>query len=76
MPPSTYLPIFELTRGETVESIHYGAVSVVNAHGQLVASFGNPQATTYLRSSAKPFQAIPFIEHNGKAQFNLSQREI
>jgi L-asparaginase II len=76
MPPSTYLPIFELTRGETVESIHYGAVAVVNAHGQLVASFGNPQATTYLRSSAKPFQAIPFIEHNGKAQFNLSQREI
>ena len=76
MPPSTYLPIFELTRGETVESIHYGAVAVVNAHGQLVASFGNPQATTYLRSSAKPFQAIPFIENDGKAQFNLSQREI
>jgi L-asparaginase II len=76
MPPSAYLPIFELTRDETVESIHYGAVAVVNAHGQLIASYGNPQAISYLRSSAKPFQAIPFIEHNGNAHFDLSQREI
>ena len=76
MPASPYLPIFELTRAETVESIHYGAVVVVDAHGQLIASYGNPLTTTYLRSSAKPLQLIPFIEHNGAPNFNLTRREI
>lgn len=76
MSASAYLPIFELTRGEILESTHFGAIAVVNVHGQLVASFGNPYVATYLRSSAKPFQAIPFIEHNGKAQYSLTQCEI
>jgi L-asparaginase II len=76
MPDSAYLPIFELTRGKIVESIHCGAVAVVNAHGELVASFGDPQVVTYLRSSAKPFQALPFLEHNGKTYFNLTSQEI
>ena len=68
--------MFELTRAETVESIHNGATAVVNAHGQLIASYGNPIATTYLRSSAKPLQLIPFIENDGALYFNLNQREI
>jgi L-asparaginase II len=76
MPDSAYLPILELTRGRTVESIHSGAVAVVSAQGELVASFGDHQVTTYLRSSAKPFQALPFLEHNGKTHFNLTLQEI
>ncbi len=73
---SPYTPIFELTRGEAVESIHYGAIAVVDAHANLVAWYGDPQAVTYLRSSAKPLQALPFIEHGGQAAFGLSLREI
>ncbi len=76
MPDSAYLPVLELTRGRTVESIHSGAVAVVSAQGELVASFGDPQVTTYLRSSAKPFQALPFLEHNGRTHFNLTLQEI
>lgn len=59
-----------------VESTHFGAVAVVNVHGQLVASLGNPYVTAFLRSSAKPFQVLPFIEHNGKVQYGLTQYEI
>lgn len=76
MPDSAYFPVFELTRGKTVESIHSGAVAVVNAQGELIASFGNHQVATYLRSSAKPFQALPFLEYNGKTHFNLTLQEI
>src|SRR5512136_1694427 len=73
---SPYIPVFELTRGEAVESIHYGAIAVVDAHAHLAAWYGDPQAVTYLRSSAKPLQALPFIEHGGQAAFGFSLREI
>jgi L-asparaginase II len=73
---SSYIPIFELTRGEAVESIHYGAIAIVDNHARLAAWYGDPQAVTYLRSSAKPLQALPFIEHGGQAAFGLTLREI
>jgi len=76
MTESNYLPLYELTRGGTVESIHYGAIAVVDVTGKLVASYGNPEAVTYLRSSAKPFQALPFLEHGGQGMFNLTPREV
>jgi L-asparaginase II len=71
-----YQPVFELTRGRIVESIHFGAVAVVDSHGHLLASFGDPQLVTFLRSSAKPFQALPFIERGGHERFGLTPREI
>ncbi len=76
MPTSAYLPIFELTRGGIAESLHHGAVAVTNLHGDLVAWYGDPQAVTFLRSTAKPFQAMPFIQHGGHKVFGLSPREI
>jgi L-asparaginase II len=71
-----YAPIFELTRGTTVESIHYGAAAVVDSSGKLLASIGDPQTVTFLRSSAKPFQALPFIERGGHKTFDFTQREV
>jgi len=74
--PASYLPVFELTRGNTVESIHDGAIAVVDASGNLVAWYGDPDAVTFLRSTAKPFQALPFIQHGGQAAFNLTPQEV
>jgi len=71
-----YLPVLELTRGEAVESVHYGAFAVVDSRGQLVASWGNPDAVTFLRSSMKPFQALPFIEAGGHLRLALSPRQV
>ena len=71
-----YQPIFELKRGNIVESVHYGAVAVVDSTGKLLAWHGNPYAVTFMRSSAKPFQALPFIEMGGDQVFHLTSREI
>ena len=71
-----YQPIFELTRGNTVESVHFGAVAVMDSEGRLLASYGDPQTKTFLRSSAKPLQALPFIEHGGDRTFHLTSKEI
>lgn len=76
MPPPTYLPLFELTRGDTLESLHYGAIAIVDVDGRLVAQHGDPNATSFLRSTAKPFQALPLLENGGAEFFNLSASEI
>jgi len=76
MPATPYVLLFEVGRGKIVESIHYGAIAVVDINGKLVAWMGDPQAVTFLRSSAKPFQALPFLEQGGQAAYDLTPREI
>ncbi len=69
-------PVFEVTRGRIVESIHYGSIAIVDSNGKLIASYGDPQAVAFLRSSAKPFQALPFVERGGAEYFNFTPREL
>ena len=76
MTATPYLPIQELTRGQTVESIHFGAFAIINSHNQLLASFGDPELVTFLRSSAKPFQALPFIENGGAEYWGFSEPQV
>ena len=76
MNPTQTTSLVELTRGKIVESIHFGAFAVVDPSGRLVASSGDPGLVTFLRSSAKPFQALPFVEQNGDEAFHLTQREL
>lgn len=45
-------------RSGLVETLHDGAVAVVDADGSLIASSGDIDRPFYLRSSAKPFQAF------------------
>ena len=75
MEMTPYQPIFEFTRGGTVESIHHGAIAVMDVSGNLLSSFGDPQAVAYLRSTAKPFQALPFFTNRGPEEFDLSLAE-
>ena len=76
MTKTDQLPLYELTRGELVESIHYGSIAISDNQGRLVAWYGDPHTNTFLRSSAKPFQALPFVEGNGQNAFDLTPKEI
>jgi L-asparaginase II len=71
-----YAPLVEVWRGETVESVHYGAIAVSDADGALIASVGDPQEVTFLRSAAKPIQALPLLEAGGAGRFGLTPEEI
>lgn len=73
---TAYQPVLEVTRGRIVESIHHGAAAVVDSNGHLLAWLGDPQLVTFLRSSAKPFQALPFIERGGDQTFHLTSKEV
>jgi L-asparaginase II len=76
MTDNHYSPIFQTTRGSVVESIHFGAIAVVDVDGKLRAWFGNPGTTTFMRSSAKPFQALPFIVSGGPQKLHLTLAEV
>jgi L-asparaginase II len=76
MTTTPYIPLLEITRGDVIESIHYGAAAVMDVHGHLVAWAGDPEAVTFLRSSSKPLQALAFIEHGGVETFDLQLREV
>ena len=65
-----------LIRGNTVESVHRAAIAVVDAKGKLVASFGRPGLVSFMRSSAKPMQAVSLIESGAASRFGFGEREI
>jgi L-asparaginase II len=72
----SYMPAVEVLRGGVVESIHSAALAVVDPKGNLIAAWGSPEFKTYMRSSAKPIQVLPFLEAGGVARFGLNPKEI
>jgi L-asparaginase II len=70
------LPILERIRGEVVESVHQGSIAVVDSNGKLIASYGDPHMVAFLRSSGKPFQALPFVERGGVEHYGYTSREL
>jgi L-asparaginase II len=51
-----------VTRSGVTESVHDGAVAVVDDSGRLLASHGDIDQTFFARSSVKPFQATVALE--------------
>lgn len=72
----SYRPVLEVTRGEIVESVHFGAVAVADTSGKLFARLGDAETVTYLRSSAKPFQGLSLLESGAAAHYGLTSEQI
>lgn len=66
----------EVTRSDLVESVHRGVIAVVDEKGKLIARAGDPGVLTYMRSAAKPVQAIPVVESGAARRYAFSAREI
>lgn len=49
---------------------------MIDGHGGTVAAAGDPETVTFLRSAAKPFQAMPFITSGAADEFGFSDEEI
>ncbi len=78
MPESAaaHVPLAEVTRGNAVESIHFGSVAVVDRQGHVVRAAGDPYSLTYTRSSLKPLQALPFTAGGGVERFGFSTAQV
>ncbi|MFC2063947.1 asparaginase [Chloroflexota bacterium] len=73
---SNHQPIFEVFRAGLVESTHFGSIVAVDSNGKTLFWYGDPYSITYLRSSSKPIQVIPFIEANGDQHYHLTSQEL
>jgi L-asparaginase II len=51
-------------------------VAAATPEGRLVAFQGNPEAATFLRSAAKPFQCLPLLLAGGAERFGLDAADI
>ena len=72
-----YDPItVDVWRGPQVESRHQLVASVVDDRGVEVARYGDPGFSTYWRSSAKPFQARPWVDGGTVDHFGWGEEEI
>src|ERR1044072_7379048 len=69
-------PLVEVRRGPIVESRHRGHVAAVDGDGRLVAFLGEPETVTYLRSSGKPFQAVPLLTSGAAERFHFNEAEL
>ena len=63
-------------RGEHVDAIHTASVAVVDAAGRLVAAWGEPAANVVLRSTAKPFQALPLVSSGALEALGIDAAEL
>ena len=69
-------PLVSVWRGDFLESVHYGSIAIVDSTGRLLAWAGEPNHQTFIRSSAKPFQAIPLVMEGGIEEYDLSTEEL
>ena len=63
--------VVEVTRGEVVEARHV-VHAVAVRDGRVELAFGDPGLVTFLRSSAKPIQALPVV----RARPDLDDEEV
>lgn len=71
-----HVPLVEVTRGKVVESVHFGSLCLTDTHGNSLFSLGDQISPFFLRSSAKPFQLLAFLERGGAEYFGFEPREI
>ncbi len=82
-PPSGRFPgkalfdrIATVLRNSLPECWHFGVAAAVTPEGRLVARLGDPETSTFLRSAAKPFQALPLVLAGGIERFGLDDSDL
>ncbi len=66
----------KVIRGATLESVHRGHLLVIDGDWRDVAQLGDAATLAFIRSSAKPFQVLPFLLSGGAQRFGFLESEI
>ncbi len=66
----------ELRRGGLLESVHQVEAVVIGVDGVIWATPGAADCATFMRSAAKPFQAIGLITGGAADQFGFTAEEV
>ncbi len=68
--------LIHVVRGGHIDLIHYGSVVVADTNGKIIYSVGDVERSAFLRSSAKPLQAITTAESGALEKYNISRKEL
>jgi L-asparaginase II len=68
--------LVNVMRGGTVESMHRGALAVVDADGTVGAALGDIDRPVFPRSAVKLLQALPLVESGAADQLDLNDDEL
>lgn len=74
-PPSRSVDLVRVHRGDLAESVHRGTVVVLEGDRVLLA-LGAPDLVTYLRSTAKPLQAVVVVTSGAADRFGLEDAAL
>jgi len=76
MPEQREPIVVDVWRDPAVESRHHVIASVVDADGEEIVRYGDPAFPTFWRSSAKPFQARPWVDDGTVDHFGWGEAEL
>lgn len=62
-------------RGDIVECVHKGFISIVDDRAQVIHSVGDSDIIAYYRSASKPLQALPVLMRRLDEKFGLTEEE-
>ncbi len=65
-----------LKRGSSIESIHRVHAVVCDNKGRILMSAGRADFETFIRSSLKPFQVLPFISSGAAEKFKSDEKGL
>jgi L-asparaginase II len=68
--------LVEVLRGDIVESVHRGAVAIVDGDGRLIRSIGDTDTPVFPRSAVKAIQALPLVETGAADAYGLGEKEL
>jgi L-asparaginase II len=68
--------LVEVLRGPLVESVHRGAVCVVDADRATVLALGDVAQPVFPRSAVKALQALPLVESGAADRYHLGDEEL
>lgn len=71
----TLEPLVLEFRGGMVENVHYGHIVGVDETGAVRYVAGDPDFATFMRSAAKPIQALPFFMERLDEKLGFTERE-
>jgi L-asparaginase II len=67
--------LLEVWRGNVLESVHRGRYAVARGR-DVVATGGDADEVTFMRSCAKPFQAVAVLESGAREKYGLTDDEL
>ena len=68
--------VARVLRGGRVESLHRVVAAATDDDGHLLGACGDARGLVFIRSAAKPLQAMPLLEAGGERAFSLTDAEI